>query len=170
MQMPSPNPFTAPRYQLGGGANLQLQPIDAAAAQGLAATMITLDPWRTLGTDPAKLADFLTATDPHCHRRLICHGGEIAGVAGVRNPWLYGPYLALLAVFPDHQGGGIGSAVLDWMEAQARATASNLWVCVSSFNLRAQTFYQRHGFAAVARLDALVHAEHGELLLRKRLV
>jgi GNAT superfamily N-acetyltransferase len=172
MSNDTPVPFAAATYQLsdGDGASLLLEPIDSTAARSLAAAMTAVDPWRTLGTDPAKLADYLTVRDPHCHRRLIRHGGEIAGVAAVRNPWLYGPYLALLAVLPQHQCGGIGAAVLGWMEAQARTTASNLWVCVSCFNMRAQTFYQRHGFAPVARLEALVHAESTELLLRKRLV
>ena len=165
-------PFAAASYQLscGEGTSVLLEPIDGTAARSLATALVVIDPWRTLGTDPAKLADYLMVNDPHCHRRLIRHGGEIAGVAAVRNPWLYGPYLALLAVLPEHQRGGIGTAVLTWMEAQARTTASNLWVCVSCFNMRAQAFYQRHGFAPVASLEALVHAEHSELLLRKRLL
>jgi diamine N-acetyltransferase len=168
MPIDTSGPFAAPSHRLPGGDDLSLQPIDLAAACHLATALVAVDPWRTLGSDAGKLADYLMAKDPHCHRRLICHGGEMAGVVAIRDPWLYGPYLALLAVLPKHQRSGIGSTVLGWMEGQARALADNMWVCVSSFNVRAQHFYQRHGFVCVADLDALVHPEHSERLLRKR--
>ena len=43
----------------------------------------------------------------------------------LRTPWLYGPYIALLAVLPDFQGRGIGSAVLRHVEEDASRTFRN---------------------------------------------
>ena len=86
--------------------------------------MCRIDPWLTLQTKPEKLSAYLTGDDAHCHRLTIRHGGAIAGVVAVRNPWLYGPYLGLLAVLPGYQGTGIGSAILGWMADEAGAAAS----------------------------------------------
>ena len=80
------------------------------------------------------------------------------------------PYLQLLAVLPEFQGRNLGLRLLQWMEFEARgAEARQLWLCVSTFNTRAQAFYQRFGFEAVAVLDKLASDASDELLMRKRL-
>jgi ribosomal protein S18 acetylase RimI-like enzyme len=90
-------------------------------------------------------------------------------VVGIRYPWLYGPYLAMLAVFPAYQRAGIGSAILQWIEGEAKATSANVWACVSSFNIRAGSFYERHGYQQVGTLEDLLQDGFAERLLRKRL-
>jgi len=139
------------------------------SAKSLGAALSRIDPWLTLGTGPEALSSFLTREDPHCFRHAIRHGEAVAGVVAIRNPWLYGPYLNLLAVLPPYQASGVGAAVLQWMAAEAGETASNLWVCVSKFNTRALRFYERHGFQFTAELQGLVRPDFAELLLRKRL-
>lgn len=95
---------------------------------------------------------------------------ELAGAVLVRSPWMAGPYLNILAVFPSHQRKGLGAAVLDWLVAEARAAeARNAWLCVSAFNVPARRFYEAHGFAEAARLDGLLVDHEDELLMRKRL-
>jgi ribosomal protein S18 acetylase RimI-like enzyme len=95
-------------------------------------------------------------------------GGAEAGVISVRYPWLKGPYLELLAIFPEFQGRGLGTRVLAWMEQEAiRHEARNLWVCASSFNDSALRLYERNGFRQVARLRGLVEDSCDEILLRK---
>jgi len=128
-----------------------------------------MDPWRTLGIGAAALAQSLTSGDEHLHRWLIRREAALAGTVIVRNPWLYGPYLALLAILPEQQGSSIGTAVLRWMEREAGDTAGNIWACVSAFNTRAQQFYEKHGFEKVGTLDGLVRPGFAELLIRKRL-
>jgi hypothetical protein len=55
-----------------------------------------------------------------------------------------------------------------WFEQEAlRNAARNLWVCASSFNVRALRFYSRHGFAPTATLPGLVAEGFDEILLRK---
>ena len=86
----------------------------------------------------------------------------------VRDPWLKGPYLELLALLPPFQNQGIGSGILAWLEREALVQAArNLWVCASSFNARALRFYERHGFAPAAVLPGLVADGFDEILLRK---
>ena len=161
-------PFHAETWDLGGGA--RLVPVTAGAATEIAAAMTAIDPWRRLGTDRDALAAFLTADDPHCCRRAIQIDGAAAGVVAVRSPWLYGPYLSLLAVLPPRQGNGVGARVLDWLATEAVAGGNrNVWVCTSSFNARAQAFYAAHGFVRVGVLDDLLVDGVGEVLLRRRL-
>ena len=88
----------------------------------------------------------------------------------IQDPFLHGPYLKLLAIFPGFQGRKLGLRLLQWMEAEARRVeARQLWVCVSTFNTRARAFYERFGFEAVAVLDKLVSDASDEIFMRKRL-
>jgi ribosomal protein S18 acetylase RimI-like enzyme len=127
-----------------------------------------MPPWSEMAYPAGKLAAFLAAPDEGARRYLIeVEGGE-AGVVSVRDPWLKGPYLELLAVLPPFQNQGIGSSVLDWLERAARAQAArNLWVCASSFNAGALRFYERQGFVRVGELPGLVTDGFDEILLRK---
>lgn len=163
--------FKGRAYELRkpGQGRLSLEPVDASIAPKLAQAIAAIDPWRTLGIEAARLGDSLLASDDHLHRWVICRDGAHAGAVMIRSPWLFGPYLALLAVLPGHQGAGVGAAVLDWMELEARGTATNIWACVSGFNTRAQQFYEKHGFERMAVLDDLVRPGFAEVLIRKRL-
>ncbi len=114
------------------------------------------------------MARFLASSADGAYRYRIEAGGELAGAVSIRQPWLKGPYLELLALLPSFQNQGIGAAILDWFEREAlRAEARNLWVCASGFNQRALRFYQRHGFRQAAALPGLVDEGYTEILLRK---
>ncbi len=93
--------------------------------------------------------------------------GSLAGIISVRYPWLRGPYLELLGLFPDYQGVGLGSELLRWFEQQARLANPNAWVLVSAFNHKARAFYERRGFVAIGAIEALVKPGYDEILLRK---
>jgi ribosomal protein S18 acetylase RimI-like enzyme len=163
--------FAKDRYALAlrGGRALALEAPDLASAGAVADAMCRIDPWLTLKARPGAMRDYLTGDDAQCCRLVLRLDGALSGVVAVRNPWLYGPYLALLAVLPAHQRLGIGSAILDWMTDEAGAGARNLWVCASEFNRRAVAFYERHGFQRVGAIADLVAPDTTELLLRKRL-
>jgi GNAT superfamily N-acetyltransferase len=114
------------------------------------------------------LARFLASSADGAYRYRVEAGGELAGAVSIRQPWLKGPYLELLALLPRFQNRGIGAEILDWFEREAlRADARNLWVCASGFNERALRFYQRHGFTQAAALSGLVGDGYTEILLRK---
>jgi GNAT superfamily N-acetyltransferase len=73
-----------------------------------------------------------------------------------------------MAVLDGFQGQGLGGAILGWMEKEVRGVTSNLWTTASSFNHRALSFYQRHGFAEVTTLKDFLHVGDDEILLRKQ--
>jgi ribosomal protein S18 acetylase RimI-like enzyme len=167
---PSP-PFRTGQQTLAlpGSRTASLEPLDAAAALSLAEAVARIDPWARLGIGADRLAAGLTAEDPHVCRRRIRLPGADAGLVVVRHPWLFGPYLNLLAVLPPCQGLGIGAAVLAWMEAEVAGRSGNLWVCVSAFNAPARAFYERCGFRSVGEIADLVAPGFSEVLMRKRL-
>ena len=71
---------------------------------------------------------------------------------------------------PAWQGRGLGSALLLWLEREARAAGErNIWVAVSEINAAAIRLYERHGFKQAAKLDDLVYDGRAEILMRKRL-
>ena len=158
-------PFAPVEHALGAAL---LKPLDAATAETLAERLAAMDPWHRLGYETGRLQRYLSGDSPALARFRIDCDGELAGVVAVRSPWLHGPYLELLAVLPEHQGRGLGSTVLRWMETEAGASR-NLWVAVSSFNGPARSFYARHGFSEIGTVPGLVRDGFDEILLRKAL-
>jgi GNAT superfamily N-acetyltransferase len=127
-----------------------------------------MEPWSVMNYPAETLAAFLASRDGGVSRYLVSLGGSEAGIVSVRYPWLKGPYLELLALLPIAQNQGIGSSILAWLEREAlQHQAHNLWVCASSFNIRALRFYERHGFRPAATLPGLVADGYDEILLRK---
>ncbi len=83
------------------------------------------------------------------------------GVAG-------SPYVASVAVAEEARGLGIGTALLEAAEARF-VTARYIFLCVSSFNRRARTLYERCGYRLVGELPDYVIDGASELLMGKRL-
>ena len=159
------SPFSASRIDL---QSARLGPLDPACCQSLAEAIAAIPPWSTMNYPADAMARFLVSSADGAYRYRIEAGGEPAGAVSIRQPWLKGPYLELLAILPPFQNRGIGADILDWFEREAlRAEARNLWVCASGFNERALRFYQRHGFRQAAALPGLVGDGYTEILLRK---
>ncbi len=64
---------------------------------------------------------------------------------------------------------GIGGALLVFAESLFRRESRHLFLCVSSFNQRAYSFYERHGYQAVGVLEDYVIEGASEILMHKRL-
>lgn len=163
----------APRRILGrlrDGAELTLAPMTSNVAGLLSVELAAMDPWANYGVSPAALERSLSPRNDGAARHQILAGAALAGAIVIHPAWLVGPYLQLLAVLPAYQASGVGSRVLGWYEAEARASgARNIWLCVTGSNDRAQRVYRRHGFAQVACLDDLIRDGDRELLFRKQL-
>lgn len=141
------------------------RPLAAADISLLAPVLAGMDPWRTLGFTAVGLAAYLGREDAALSRVVLERGGRPAAVMALRRPWLRGPYIELLAVLPEAQGGGCGQRLVEWAAAQG---GGNLWACVSAFNTPARAFYARAGFVEVAPLPDLVAEGADEILLRRR--
>jgi GNAT superfamily N-acetyltransferase len=154
----------------GDGREIALRPMTTDAACTIGPAIAAIDPWLRLGVGGAAMSRFLAEHEEGARRYRITLGGTDAGICVVRVPWLAGPYLNLLGVLPDAQGNGVGRAVLQWLEAEARAGGHrNLWLCVSTFNADTRRIYEAAGYTRIATIDSLVFDGFDEHVMRKRL-
>jgi ribosomal protein S18 acetylase RimI-like enzyme len=97
-------------------------------------------------TDPhpldAQRRYFMSEVLPRHAVRLAIEDGRLIGfVAASRES------IAQLYVRIGFQGRGIGTRLLEWAKAES---AGKLWLFTFRRNLRACSFYEKHGFVAVA--------------------
>jgi diamine N-acetyltransferase len=161
------SPFSPPPIELEA-CGARLLSLDPGSCAALAAGIAAIEPWSVMNYPADRIAAFLASADGGTYRYVVSMNGKESGMVSVRHPWLKGPYLELLALLPEAQNQGIGSSIMAWFETAAlQHGARNLWVCASSFNMRALRFYERHGFASAAMLPGLVDDGYDEILLRK---
>jgi putative acetyltransferase len=85
---------------------------------------------------------FRTKVLPACAVLVATRADEMVGVLVMEAPWI-----RHVAVFPEHQRQGIGTALLD----HARALSPReLRLFTFQRNFAARAFYDRHGFTVVA--------------------
>ncbi len=160
-------PLTQTHYQLTPTLSLQL--LLPEAAPPLAAQLIMMEPWQSLGFTLPQLINYLTRADPCLHRFQCCYQQQSVGVIAVREPWLRGVFLELFAVFTSQQRQGIGEHIMCWLIQETTLYSNNLWTTVSDFNTSAQHFYARHEFTPIGRIPDLIQVGHEEILLRRHL-
>jgi [ribosomal protein S18]-alanine N-acetyltransferase len=133
-----------------------------------ATVMSASEPWITLGrTFEACLR---SCQAPGDDLYLAWLGGERCALALVRERGVAGaPYLVSIAVADTHRSLGLGFEVLAFVEGLFRGRHRHLFLCVSSFNTRARTFYERHGFHAVGLLPDFIIDGSDEVLMAKKL-
>lgn len=129
--------------------------------------MASMDPWRKLGRG----YEDRMAKCAHPEYRLLIALGEQGregcallhprGVAG-------SPYLASIAVAPEAQGRGVGTALMDYAEGYFEG-ARFMFLCVSSFNPRARALYERLGYELIGELKDYAMEGASEFLMMKRL-
>ncbi len=145
-----------------------LRPLAGDEVAPLAAACAAIDPYRRLGISAAGLGAYLAREDPALHRFAIVTDDGAAGVLALREPWLRGPFIEMLAILPDAQGRGLGRQVIHWAAARASSSGGNLWATVSDFNEAARIFYRRLDFIEMVELPGLITPAAGEILLRRR--
>ena len=97
----------------------------------------------------------------------IEEGGELlAGASG----WTWGQAagLAMTWVDAEQRGSGLGSALLDAFENEARRRGCT-HVFVTSFTFQAPAFYQRNGYREIFRWEAVPTAGLDDVHMRKDL-
>lgn len=122
------------------------------------------EPWRTL-REGVDLASAIRQKQAY----VAVIGGAVAGfVIFTREPvFARGGYLRAIGVAPAIRGFGVGRRMLTFAERMTAKRASNLYLCVSSFNKEGQTFYRKCGYEKVGRIEGLVRKGFAEIILRK---
>jgi len=125
------------------------------------------DPWKRLGYT---LRDWerLFQSGPEGRESFVIESrGTVVGLALLRQRFMLGDYLELLAIAPWSQGKGYGSTLLQHLETVVFRRVKNLFVCVSDFNVDARRFYARHGYKEIGPIPNFLIPGSSEILLRK---
>lgn len=130
-----------------------------------ATTMATTEPWVTLRRD--LYACRLLLRHAAKERYLITCEGRRAGLLIIDMNGPFAGYLQTICLVEHARGQGLGSEVIAWAESRIFRDSPNVFLCVSSFNHRAQRLYARLGYQHVGTLKGFIVAEHDELLMRK---
>ena len=144
----------------------EIRPLaDDREAQVCATIMATSDPWITLGRtfDRCLVTVRDTAIEPY----VAIDNGEVVGFILISMRGTFTGYVKSLAVREDWRGRGLGSALLAFAEQRIFRDTPNVFICVSSFNPRAQAFYARAGYETVGELRDFIARGYDERLLRK---
>jgi len=146
---------------------IRIEPAQNADLEWCARLMAGSEPWITLGRNLEG-----------CRRVLGWSGNElfVAWKGADRQGFIllhpYGlagsPYIASVAVDESARGCGVGSQLVAFAEKRY-AGRRHIFLCVSSFNHRAQALYRRLGYEQVGEFPDYVVQGHSELLFHKKL-
>jgi ribosomal protein S18 acetylase RimI-like enzyme len=126
------------------------------------------EPWISLGISQEKIRE--SCHNPE-HEVYIAHlQGKACGVIIIHPKGVAGsPYIKSIAVDKEYRNMGVGAALIHYVEDLFRAKARYLFLCVSSFNTRAQALYEKLGFTVVGELKDYITDGASEILMSKRL-
>lgn len=147
---------------------LQVQHANTEDRQWAARLMADSEPWKTLHRT---LEDCeRSVSDPLYHIFIARNESERAGFIMLQDAGVAGsPYVKSIAVHPLYRGKGVGTRLLTFAEEYYRERSRHIFLCVSSFNTRAQQFYRSNGWINVGELRDYVVEGYSELLFYKRI-
>lgn len=151
---------------------MEIRPLAADEIPALSRALAGVPLMIRYGRAPEALARAISAAHARGERLLVAaEDGAIRGVAWflTQGTLALGGYLRLIAMLPGAEGKGAGAALLAAFEAETAKESRHAFLLVSDFNEGAQRFYERHGYARVGALPALVLADVAEVLYWKRL-
>jgi ribosomal protein S18 acetylase RimI-like enzyme len=129
--------------------------------------IVAMEPWRSLGYQPAGLARYLRRMARDLHVLVAEERGRVLGIIVQQPDFLLGRFIALLAVRPEAAGRGIGRSLVERIEKETFKARRWLYVSSDSMNQGAARFYKKLGFTRAARLPDLIVDERTEILWRK---
>jgi ribosomal protein S18 acetylase RimI-like enzyme len=147
----------------GAGRIIPMRPSHIPSCDEIAALS---EPWKSLreGIDFARYVFLKQA--------YVCViGRETAGfVIFTAEPvFARGGYLRAISVAPEMRRCGIGKMLLDFAEEMTAKRSPNLYLCVSSFNRKAQAFYNSLGYTRVGKIPGLIATGTSEYIYWKHL-
>ena len=147
--------------------SLSIQRAQEADFEWCAQLMAGSDPWITLRRS---LEQCRTALHRPGNELFVARdAGPAVGFILIHpHGFASSPYIVSVAVADTARGKGIGAQLLAFAERRA-AGSRFIFLCVSSFNLRAQALYHRLGYKQVGEIPDYVVEGYSELLMGKRL-
>ena len=147
---------------------LEIKLASAEERNWTAGLLVGSEPWTTLGTT---LEQCLKVCQNHEYIIYVSSSDGVANGAIILHPrgLASSPYIKSVVVASTHRNRGIGERLVRFAEDYFRQSSRHIFLCVSSFNTRAQPFYERLGYNRVGEFRDFVKDGESEYLLYKRL-
>ena len=127
--------------------------------------MAASEPWLTLGVSHEII--FQKLIDSSREVQIATLDQQIVGALILHLAGPLNGYIQTIATHPDWRGCGLGTQMMHFAEERIFRQSPNVFLCVSSFNERAQNFYEQLGYERVGALPDFLVKGHSEILLRK---
>lgn len=127
--------------------------------------MSSQEPWITLGRT-REMARAILA-DPVVEAYQALMAGRPAGLLLLRMDGVFKGYIQSLLTLAPYRGRGVGRAMIRFAEERIFRDSPSVFICVSSFNPRARSLYERLGYRVVGELKDWLVSGESEILLHK---
>ncbi|MGH7452086.1 MAG: GNAT family N-acetyltransferase [bacterium] len=134
-------------------------------ARACAQIMATSEPWITLKRTYDEALKIVA--NPLREVYVAVSRGEVIGFIILQMEGTFTGYIQTVAVRAEWRGHGLGSRLIAFAEKRIFAKKPNVFMCVSSFNKKAQRLYRRLGYEKIGALKNFIVPGHDEILLRK---
>jgi ribosomal-protein-alanine N-acetyltransferase len=128
----------------------------------------TSEPWITLGRTTEQAQRILRDREVQ-EVHVAVHEGAVVGFVILVMKGAFVGYLRTIAVRADWRSRGLGQRLIKFAEERIFRESPNVFLCVSSFNPRARSLYERLGYEPVGELRDYIVRGHSEWLMRKTL-
>jgi ribosomal protein S18 acetylase RimI-like enzyme len=144
-----------------------VRPFAEQDRQAVLDILLTSDPWKRLGYEARDWDTYFSVLSQGREGYVLEIDGKVAGFAVLRPRFLFGDYLELFAVAGWARGRQLGGHLLTHLESITFSRGTNLFACVSDFNLSARQFYKKHGYQEVGAIKDFLIPGSTEILVRK---
>lgn len=142
-----------------------------SAHRGACNDIVSLsEPWMTLG-ERVDFKTYIALKQAYVCTVSTAGKTEVAGfVIFTADPvFARGGYLRAIGVAQAMRRHGIGRKLLAFMESMVARRCDSIFLCVSSFNRPAQSFYRKLGYTRAGKLPGLLVPGESEYIYWKRL-
>ena len=127
--------------------------------------MASSEPWITIGrTFDECLAQLV---DPTREVYVAAEDDAARGFIIINMHGAFSGYIQTICVEPATRSSGLGSRLVAFAEERIFRDSPNVFLCVSSFNPRARSLYERLGYEAIGEIRDFLVRGHSEVLMRK---
>jgi ribosomal protein S18 acetylase RimI-like enzyme len=146
--------------------SVRIVPMRRSHIRACAEIAASSEPWKTLG-ETVDFARYLSLKQAYVCLVQSEPGGFI--IFTPEPVFARGGYLRAIGVAPHLRRSGIGSKLMSFAENRTARRAPNFYLCVSSFNRKAQAFYRDLGYTRVGRIPGLISPKTAEYIYWKNL-
>ncbi len=150
--------------------SMKILPMAPVHIPTCAAILSASEPWKRLG-ERFDFARTLSRAPQSGKAHVLIVDKEVIGfIVFTPHPvFARGGYLRAIGVAPSRRRQGFGKKLIRFAEKKTVRFSPNFYLCVSSFNRKAQVFYRNLGYKKIGEIPDLLIQGASELIYWKRL-